>query len=75
MMMRMDSKEIHKTLTIENDTDTLNERSESTELDDTQKDPDFDVEKEEQKNSEVTIIADESNVNVEEENSQVIPNC
>ena len=49
MMMRMDSKEIHKTLTIENDTDTLNERSESAALDDTQKDPDFDVEKEEQK--------------------------
>ena len=30
----------------ENDTDTLQERSESTALDDTEKDPDFDVEKE-----------------------------
>ena len=35
----------------ENDTDTLHERSESTALDDTEKDPDFDVEKEQQKNS------------------------
>ena len=33
----------------ENDTDTLHERSESTALDDTEKDPDFDVEKEQQK--------------------------
>ena len=33
----------------ENDTDTLHERSESTALDDTEKDPDFDVENEKQK--------------------------
>ena len=57
----------------ENDTDTLQERSESTALDDTEKDPDFDVEKEEQKNSEVTIIADETNQDEEGDNAEVTP--
>ena len=55
----------------ENDTDTLQERSESTALDDTEKDPDFDVEKEEQKNSEVTITADETNLDEERDNAEV----
>ena len=54
----------------ENDTDTLQERSESTALDDTEKDPDFDVEKEEQKNSEVTITADETNQDEEGDNAE-----
>ena len=57
----------------ENDTDTLQERSESTALDDTEKDPDFDVEKEEQKNSEVTITADETNQDEEGDNAEVTP--
>ena len=58
----------------ENSTDTLNERSESTALDDTEKDPDFDVEKEQQKNSDITITADETNPDVEEEeNAEVTP--
>ena len=57
----------------ENDTDTCNERSESTALDDTEKDPDFDVEKEQQKNSEVTITADKTNQDVEEESAEVTP--
>ena len=61
----------------ENDTDTRNERSESTALDDTEKDPDFDVEKEQQKNSEVTITEnktqDETNQDVEEESAEVTP--
>ena len=53
----------------ENDTDTRNERSESTALDDTQNDPDFDVEKEEEKNNDLTITADETNKGEEEEES------
>ena len=53
----------------ENDTDTLHERSESTALDDTEKDLDFDVEKEQQRNSDVTITAEETNPDVEEEES------
>ena len=58
----------------ENDTDTLHERSESTALDDTEKDPDFDIEKEQQKNSDVTITAEETNPDVEEEeNAEVTP--
>ena len=57
----------------ENDTDTLNERSESTALDDTQKDPDFNVEQEVKKNSDLTITADETNADEEEEQSQVTP--
>ena len=57
----------------ENDTDTLQERSESTALDDTEKDPDFDVEKEEQKNSEVTITADKTNQDEEGDNAEVTP--
>ena len=57
----------------ENDTDTLQERSESTALDDTEKDPNFDVEKEEQKNSEVTITADETNQDEEGDNAEVTP--
>ena len=58
----------------ENDTDTLHERSESTALDDTEKDPDFYVEKEQQKNSDVTITAEETNPDVEEEeNAEVTP--
>ena len=57
----------------ENDTDTLQERSESTALDDTEEDPDFDVEKEEQKNSEVTITADETNQDEEGDNAEVTP--
>ena len=57
----------------ENDTHTLQERSESTALDDTEKDPDFDVEKEEQKNSEVTITADETNQDEEGDNAEVTP--
>ena len=57
----------------ENDTDTLNERSESMALDDTQKDPDFNVEQEVQKNSDLTITADETNADEEEEHSQVTP--
>ena len=57
----------------ENDTDTLQERSESTALDDTEKDPDFDVEKEEQKNSEVTITVDETNQDEEGDNAEVTP--
>ena len=56
----------------ENDTDTLHERSESTALDDTEKDLDFDVEKEQQKNSDVTITAEETNPDVEEEESAEI---
>ena len=57
----------------ENDTDTLNERSESTALDDTQKDPDFNVEQEVQKNSDLTITADETNADEEEEHVQLTP--
>ena len=57
----------------ENDTDTLQERSESTALDDTEKDPNFDVEKEEQKNSEVTITADKTNQDEEGDNAEVTP--
>ena len=57
----------------ENDTDTLNERSESTALDDTQKDPDFNVEQEVQKNSDLTITADETNADEEDKHSQVTP--
>ena len=57
----------------ENDTDTHNERSESTALDDTEKDPDFNVKKKQQKNSEVTITADETNQDVEEESAEVTP--
>ena len=58
----------------ENDTDTLHERSESTALDDTEKDLDFNVEKEQQKNSDITITAEETNPHVEEEeNAEVTP--
>ena len=54
------------------DTDTHNEQSEHTAVD-TANDPNFDVEKEKQQNSEVTITADEKSEEKEEESAEVKP--